>query len=151
MDRRRRYLLRENVPFPLSVDPAVWPKARDEQGAAVVLVTACGRGDENVARWLGIPVFETFCQSQEWTFLGYDVCDQTLVSGLLNCGYATDSEKLAFSSWAALLNNWHLFDEASDAESFAKATDARIPAHSPFHVFGLYTTSPVEPVNGPQL
>lgn len=135
--RRRSYLLREGVSCPLSVDKNVWPLENKGRGVSVLL-TACGTDEEYLARWMGLPVLESFSNAGDWQLLGYNVCDQTLISGLMNCGYMSDSEKVPFSLWVERLNVWHLFDDPADAAAFAEQTDHRVREHSPFHVFGLY-------------
>lgn len=40
--------------------------------------------------------------------------------------------------WVPRLNDWHLFDDPDDAETFAEVMDKRVPEHAPFYAFGIY-------------
>jgi hypothetical protein len=76
--------------------------------------------------------------SSDWRFLGFDVADGSLTSGLTNCGY-TDSELSHLSNtWGPLLNEHHLFADLEHAWSFREIADRRVPEHAPFYVFGLW-------------
>jgi hypothetical protein len=72
---------------------------------------------------------------------GYDVADYWMLSGLTNCGYKPEEEEEAASPapvWGPRLNDWHLFADPDDAETFADVMDKRVPEHAPFYAFGLY-------------
>ncbi len=73
-----------------------------------------------------------------WRRLGYDVADGSPISGLMNCGYTPDEVFALRGEWAARLNEHHLFDDPQHALNFASLTDARVPEHAPFFVYGLY-------------
>ncbi len=75
-----------------------------------------------------------------WTFLGYDVSDQWLLSGLSNCGYGTnESEIQSFrETYASSLNEHHLFDSIKPAVDFMHFSDERVREHAPFFVFGIW-------------
>jgi hypothetical protein len=76
---------------------------------------------------------------QSWTFLGYDVSDGSLLSGLTNCGYTQDDrQKQPASLLVKELNPYHLFDSIEPAEAFRKYSDERVKEHAPFLVYGLY-------------
>jgi len=77
-------------------------------------------------------------RSPEWRLLGFDVSDGGLLSGLSNCGYSPDEIVTLRPQWASRLNSRHQFDTVEDAFEFRKLTDARVPEHAPFFVFGLY-------------
>jgi len=136
--RRERHLLDPACPSPLSVDKRVWPSAAGGTDSVEVLCTAYAGDAVSVQRFLGEPDVKVFAGDPAWTPVGYDVCDATLLSGLLNCGYAGADERLEALRWLPSLNQWHLFRASSDAASFAAATDARVPVHAPFRVFRLY-------------
>lgn len=70
--------------------------------------------------------------------LGFDVADGSFVSGLTNCGYATDQKEEARRLWGERLNLHHLFGSPEDADSFRLTADRGVPEHSPFRVYGLY-------------
>ena len=74
-----------------------------------------------------------------WEFLGYDVADNKLLSGLSNC--LTNRHDRCpdwHDTWAGRLNDHHLFDELADATLFAGAIARRVPTHAPFHPYGLW-------------
>jgi hypothetical protein len=136
--RRERHLLDPACASPLSVDKRVWPPAAASTDGVEVLCTAWAGDAAAVQRFLGEPNVELFDGDPAWTPVGYDVCDATLLSGLLNCGYAGADERIKALRWLPSLNQWHLFRASGDAALFAMATDERVPAHAPFHVFRLY-------------
>lgn len=74
----------------------------------------------------------------EWPFLGYDVSDEALISGLSNCGFEPGEKERLDPKWGKLLNEYHLFTSLPEAIEFASVTDERVPEHSPFLVYGLY-------------
>jgi hypothetical protein len=73
-----------------------------------------------------------------WQLLGYDVADAARYSGLLNCYYCDHEEQAGMSHHAVYLNEWHLFVEKARAAEFCAITDARVPEHAPFFVYGIY-------------
>jgi hypothetical protein len=73
-----------------------------------------------------------------WRPIGYDVADASLLSGLSNCGYTPDEKSLLSARFHAHLNEFHLFRNALEADQFRHETDARMPEHQPFFVYGLY-------------
>lgn len=76
--------------------------------------------------------------AESWRLLGYDVADGSLVSGLSNCGFTPEEQRLAAQRWSAHLNRHHLLDSASAADQFRQYTDSRVPEHAPFWVYGLF-------------
>lgn len=72
-----------------------------------------------------------------WEPLGYDVADESLLSGLANCGYSP-ADRARLADVASQLNKHGLFDQLTDARVFAATSDGRVPEHAPFGVFGLY-------------
>jgi hypothetical protein len=74
----------------------------------------------------------------EMRFLGYDVADESLLSGLMNCRYdiADMHEK---SAWASELNEFHLFNDFHFASRYRCVTDMRVSEHSPFRVYSVWT------------
>jgi hypothetical protein len=75
----------------------------------------------------------------EWTSLGFDVADDSFVSGLNNCGYEPDERAGLSRAWASNLNHHGLLAELDAARRFAELTDERVPEHAPFLVFELRT------------
>ncbi|GAC1308346.1 MAG: hypothetical protein NVSMB27_46020 [Ktedonobacteraceae bacterium] len=75
-----------------------------------------------------------------WAFLGYDVSDKWLLSGLSNCGYGTNESEIQIlrDTYASDLNEHHLFDSIKPAVDFMHFSDERVQAHAPFFVFGIW-------------
>lgn len=75
-----------------------------------------------------------------WVFLGYDVSDQWLLSGLSNCGYGTNASEIQMlrDTYASDLNEHHLFDSIKPAIDFMHLSDERVREHAPFFVFGIW-------------
>ena len=74
-----------------------------------------------------------------WEFLGYDVADRWLTSGLSSCfnPNSRDFGKLK-QQWGPHLNEFHLFDESSKAYEFRTLANKEIDDHVPFFVYGLW-------------
>jgi hypothetical protein len=71
-------------------------------------------------------------------FLGYDVADSGLISGLCNCGFLPGPEKNRWQAeWEDHLNEFGLLRTLDAALGFRDATDQRVPEHAPFYVFGI--------------
>jgi hypothetical protein len=85
-----------------------------------------------------LPALDLPAESEDWTLLGYDVSDHSLLSGLSNCGYLEREKQRFRKRWARHLNRYHLFGEVDPAVEFKAITDRRIPEHAPFFVYGLY-------------
>lgn len=73
-----------------------------------------------------------------WVFLGYDISDRALLSGLSNCGYSPENVQSLRERWGPHLNKYHLFTDHVLAHEFREMTDARVKEHAPFFVYGLY-------------
>jgi hypothetical protein len=154
----------KETPRSLSVDESIWWSALDEnlhdlpewRGArqnnweSLEVMRACAQSngvtgyltlaitqmpdDEDGA--IGSDVTEPNAVQPAWQFLGYDVADYFLLSGLTNCGPVNEADPLG--RFAAALNEHHLFDNIQAAEQFALISDERVPEHAPFYVYGLY-------------
>jgi hypothetical protein len=74
--------------------------------------------------------------------LGYDIADDVMTSGLSNCSYGDLDKSVLRSTWGPRLNRFHLFDRSDVALRFKRVTEARVPEHAPFFVFGLYRLPP---------
>ncbi len=134
--RRERYLLRLDVERPLSVDRRVWPLESGDGGCRVGFSVVDREAPERVQSiWFAREV------EGESRLLGYDIADDVFLSGLSNCGYTEEETAMLRSTWAARLNRFHLFDQLDAASEFKALTDARVPEHAPFFVFGLYLLS----------
>lgn len=69
--------------------------------------------------------------------LGYDVCDQTFVSVLMNCGVAAAERTKLRAAFANALNKHGLFDAMAQAEAFAARMVQVVPEHAPLVVVQL--------------
>jgi hypothetical protein len=78
-------------------------------------------------------------RSPGWRFLGYDISDGSLLSGLSNCGYTDEDRGHHRARWGPHLNEHHLFNDLGHAFDFRRACDLRVPEHAPFFVFGLWS------------
>jgi hypothetical protein len=84
-----------------------------------------------------VPI-QTMPPDGQWGFLGFDIADAGLTSGLSNCGYEP-LERVGLQSWTSTLNDHHLFTDPQRAWAFRAITDQRVPEHSPFFVLGLWS------------
>ena len=82
---------------------------------------------------------ERACNTAASHALGYDVCDQTLLSGLMNCGVAADERVRLRATFASLLNKYGLFDSPADADAFSVEMSHLLPEHAPFFPVRLKT------------
>jgi hypothetical protein len=98
-----------------------------------IAITRC-ISPEEVADWYYIIPPEV---APEWELLGYDVSDEVLLSGLMNCGYTAEDGDLK-GQWVDKLNRYHLFDNVDDALDYARYTDGRVKEHAPFFAYGIY-------------
>lgn len=73
--------------------------------------------------------------------LGYDVADQWLYSGLMNCALNASERKLLSPKFQAALNDAGLFTSAQLAEKFRLQCNRLIPEHAPFLVYGIWLKS----------
>jgi hypothetical protein len=156
-ERRTRHLLRRDVPAVRSVDTQVWERlpglprppvpeglwpslsdlfavagALDRAGAVAVRITAFMEDEPAPDN----PDPAGPAESSD--FLGYDVADYWMLSGLTNCGYKPEEAASLAPVWVPRLNDWHLFHDPDDAETFAEVMDKRVPEHAPFYAFGIY-------------
>lgn len=161
-ERRSTYLLRPDVRFPLSVDPNVWERApgdqtypapwtpvEDVQERAAALTASKHRvcvavfavAPEDLAEEDALRsrtgADSPLATHPAWTFVGFDVADGTEVSGLSNCGYGPERATLR-AVWAPRLNDRGLFRDLEDAFAFREVTNARVPEHAPFTVYGIW-------------
>jgi hypothetical protein len=157
-DRRKRHLLRRDVPSVRSVDSLAWPQppglppspefsglwpslsellvaahAVPRAGIVAVQITAVEQ-DEPAED--GVEPTGTAAGKRD--LLGFDVADYDLFSGLTNCGYKPDEAASLAPVWAPRLNQWHLFDNPDHATAYASVTADRVPEHAPFYAYGIY-------------
>ncbi len=160
------YLLRTDILKPLSVDDAIWWSVFDREGLEVPewrgprqnnwesleALVACAKANE-LDRFriiaitqmpeedegaIGSEVSDPSQVQEGWEFLGYDVADYFLLSGLMNCGYTDEDMVELRERFSDKLNEHHLFTDIATAEEFMLLTDKRVPEHAPFYVYGLY-------------
>jgi len=96
--------------------------------------------DEMVIDETGLAIlsFNPSSVQESWSFLGYDVAEQPLLSGLSNMGYRDDDKSYAINRFAHALNNYHLFDNYDTAQEFVMWNQSRDVAHGPWFVTGIY-------------
>lgn len=73
-----------------------------------------------------------------WKFLGYDVAQTNLWSGLSNERYEPDEIQSLQARWVTSLNDYHLFKDSEAAIEFAEWADRRDIGHAPYDVYGIY-------------
>ncbi len=81
-----------------------------------------------------------------WSFLGFDVADRFLQSGLAN---SVPSSRLGFNDlrrdFGHLLNRYHLFSDAGHGAACCEVINRLAPEHAPFFVFGIWSVASWEP------
>jgi hypothetical protein len=150
--RRCKYLLREDVLLPLSVDKGVLPVAppntpTDDVIELIVAVVPTYKSKASGAVDLLYGWFEQ--TEQQWlrdhastaVQLGYDICDASWTSGLMNCGFEASEREALVTRWASALNEYHLFNRVEDADDYRAVCDQRVREHAPFAVVWLFATS----------
>ncbi|MCC6953741.1 MAG: hypothetical protein IT290_06460 [Deltaproteobacteria bacterium] len=119
----------------------IFRTARELRDEALIGIS-CGAADAQRLRTRhGLDPSEVNVQhlrDTEWTFLGYDVADEWLLSGLSNCGLGRDQSADTKSQYNAEMNSLGLFASAHAAERFAHFLDARVTEHAPFSVYGIW-------------
>ncbi len=129
-ERRIEFLL-DSAARPISADESISPLAPSEDARGVEMrVFMTSTSSDNGGRLDGPNV-------PGWLTLGFDVCDESLLSGLMNCSYTPEERERLSPIWSKKLNGFHLFRTASDAEEFRRLTDARVPEHAPFFVVAI--------------
>lgn len=166
--RVTQYLLREDIVKPLSVDVMVWDSilhvlqvqhpnwVGSRQGWDslerlkafitehelrspywIIAITQWITNDEKNALEEQYKIKPAF-PSNEWSLLGYDIADDSLLSGLMNAGYFAEEYTAIKQQWSRHLNEYHLFEDLDVAFKFKSLTDERVKEHSPFSVYSIY-------------
>jgi len=139
-ERRERYLLRQEVALPISLDRRVLPEAVEGDVAVLDLIATVVPANAPAAAIGALRGRELFGQARplepEWERLGYDICDATGTSSLSNCGYEP-GEREALTTFDLQLNEHHLFREVEHADEFVPQA-TQVPEHAPFVVVGIY-------------
>jgi hypothetical protein len=76
-----------------------------------------------------------------WRFLGYDVSDRYLLSGLTNLSWGNGSKEEVqdmYEKYSPSLNEYHLFTSVEPAAAFIPLAEEGARAHAPFFVFGIW-------------
>lgn len=136
-ERRHRFLFREDVTTPISVDRLVWRRCepndelRDNKCLAVTITTMTNLAANDRS--------DIEYKSQNATsFAGFDVASSSRVSMLMNCAFK-ESELQLKDDWKPRLNSFHLFSDYGDARDFSKFSDlVWAPEHSESVVFGIW-------------
>jgi hypothetical protein len=99
---------------------------------------------------------ERYAQSEEiipalrdpaWGLLGYDVCDEWLLSGLTDLAWgdgSPDEVQAISQKYLPSLNEYHLFTSVDSAAEFIPLAEEGAPSHAPFFVFGLWLIKKIE-------
>lgn len=74
----------------------------------------------------------------EWVFYGYDIADESMISGLCNCGYSPEEMAELAPKWSERINEWGLIPDINDALEFQALTNTRVQEHAPFLIYGVY-------------
>jgi hypothetical protein len=161
-ERRSRFLLRDTVGEPLSVDPMIWPSRfwqphvppgmgipqRLDAFAAASRIASLPRLLVALLAWPGdraeapggpgdVPEEVT-----AWPSLGFDVADGSLVSGLVNCGYEPTEREALAEQFGPRLNPSGLLKTVEAAFEFRDVADVRVAEHAPFMAFELRSPGP---------
>ena len=166
-ERRALYLLDPGIEFPLSVDRAAWPEIdsieikqmlfvdhfTDEFSApnGLDLYSARNSIDEFfnanlIAIGFDKPIADYLRKKNSilgikyrkaMRFVGYDICDDSLISSLTNCAISQEEKSLLQLKYAKNFNEYGLFQDDTCARECALELDHLVPEHRPFLVAGL--------------
>ena len=73
-----------------------------------------------------------------WQFLGYDVADYELYTGLFEGEINSNEVQSLRNEWGQYLNEHHLFIDLQKAFDYISIANKRYPSHMPYGVYGLY-------------
>lgn len=167
LQRRDDFLFRTDVGLPYSVDTTVWPsifesgerpahcighqdswndleclRSHSSNITSGLFIAITLHGDSQILnQWRSAtPLTNPQERDEAWGFLGYDVADRWLLSGLGNCGFLdTEDVRDLKMEWGPKLNEHHLFENLEQARLFTELSDKRVSEHSPFFIFGLWS------------
>lgn len=110
-------------------------------GTCTVCITLVDDGSASSDEWWAMAFAESTNPAlhPDWKFMGYDIADRYFTSGMSNCGYAPNYISEVRTEWCRDVNECGLIDSLDRALVFRTFSDKRVPAHSPFCVFGIYT------------
>lgn len=110
----------------------VWKVAITE-----VVCSENGNQPEERTFWPFLKTTEPPSVQEDWVFLGYDVADRSLLSGLSACAYSDEELPRFTAMFAGNLNEYHLFTSLEVAMRFKELSNQRVKEHAPFYVYGL--------------
>ncbi|HEY1756017.1 MAG TPA: hypothetical protein VGG72_11515 [Bryobacteraceae bacterium] len=167
-DRRSQYLIRPEVPWPLSVDPMVWPAPTSEttndnflnlwpSAAAVfaafpgetpvVIEIAVVPDPQSAGYWTrqmgGVVVQESAPSQYQTESLGYDVADRFLFSALSNGGFSEEKMAVIRSRCATRINSFGLFGDPAEAADLKIICDHSLEELAPFCVYRIRKITPL--------
>ena len=161
-DRIKQFLLNCEVKKPLSIDDAVWdhfdkshtefltndvelhPDFELNKDNVTVLITMPSKDYSRIIHFFDYS--NIYCpkwlqcinqHGLNFNFLGYDIADFMLISGISNCSYE-DNEKKLFEPHLPFINKYGLISDLDVAGSIRQMVDKRVPEHAPFYIFGVY-------------
>ena len=76
---------------------------------------------------------------QDYNFVGYDIADPGMLSGIANLGYTKEEVQQLAPKWKKRFNQFGLFDNIEHAFEFKEVTENRAQEYAPFFVFSLYS------------
>jgi hypothetical protein len=119
-------------------------KAADQHGGVPIAIELLSRDslESDDDYWCGVlHPYSALVPDQippNWLFLGYDVADKYQVSSLTNCEYDQREQAELQTAWAAVLNEYGLFNLLEHAMDFREWSNANVREHAPFFVYGLF-------------
>ena len=76
--------------------------------------------------------------SDDWQFLGFDIADDWLLSGLSHCDFESRRTAAFEARWSPCINEAGLLGDLRDAVEFKSVLDSQVQEHAPFIVYGIY-------------
>lgn len=168
-DRRQHFLINPNIDLPKSVSTSVWENIDDfieENDDYSLFLSSYGFQDRKELSRLScynkmqtdkimvrsclhylhfVPTFVwalgmlPYQDDDGFFFMGYDIADGGMTSGLFNCGYNTDELKYCKERYFSSLNHHGLFESFDIALDFLHYTNKRVEDHAPFYIYSLYS------------
>jgi hypothetical protein len=109
----------------------------DYSVAAFTIVLNAGETD-GYQKYFMPPVTSPSAIDANWTFMGFDIADTGLISGITNYGYEQNSASILKKKWRNELNKYHLLKRIESAYEFKKITCERTVEHNSFFLYGVY-------------
>ena len=76
-------------------------------------------------------------KNSNWEFLGYDIADKHLISGLMNFGHSKEEKDTLLSTYISNINLHGLLSTGEIAQKYANHCNDRYKNHAPFFIYGL--------------